>query len=85
MSVSNAWGQGLRIGGGGTWEKLQLPLELKPKITPRSILEEHQCDECCTEIWKKPFGLSDGRVFESGAEAEEVLGVTKEIVNTAIR
>jgi hypothetical protein len=53
--------------------------------TPRSILQGHQCDECYMEQRKKPLRLSDGRMFESGAAAAKVLGVTKEIVNKAIR
>ena len=53
--------------------------------TPRSILQGHKCDECYMEFRKKPLKLSDGRVFESGAAAAKVLGVTKEIVNKAIR
>lgn len=57
---------------------------ITPK-TPRSIIQGHKCDECYMEFRKKPLRLSDGRVFESGAAAAEVLGVTKEIVNKAIR
>jgi hypothetical protein len=53
--------------------------------TPRSILQGHQCDECYMEARKKPLRFSDGRVFESGAAAAKVLGVTKEVVNKAIR
>lgn len=53
--------------------------------TPRSILQGRQCDECYMEQRKKPLRLSDGRVFESGAAAAKVLGVTKEVVNKAIR
>lgn len=53
--------------------------------TPRSILQGHQCDECYMEARKKPLRLSDGRVFESGAAAAKVIGVTKEVVNKAIR
>ncbi len=53
--------------------------------TPRSILQGRQCDECYMEVWKKPLRFSDGRVFESGAAAARAMGVTKEIVNKAIR
>jgi phage FluMu protein Com len=53
--------------------------------TPRSILQGHQCHECYMEQRKKPWRLSDDRVFESGAAAAKVLGVTKEVVNKAIR
>jgi len=53
--------------------------------TPRSILQGRQCDECYMEARKKPLRFSDGRAFESGAAAAKVLGVTKEVVNKAIR
>ncbi len=53
--------------------------------TPRSILQGRQCDDCYMEARKKPLRLSDGQLFESGAAAAKVLGVTKEIVNKAIR
>ena len=53
--------------------------------TPRSILEGHNCDECYMEYRKKPLRFSDGRAFESGAAAAQFLGVTKEVVNKAVR
>jgi hypothetical protein len=37
------------------------------------------------EARMKPLRFSNGQVFESGAAAAKVIGVTKEIVNKAIR
>lgn len=53
--------------------------------TPRSILQGHKCDECNTLRLRKPVQLSDGRVFQSGTEAANALGVTKETINKAAR
>jgi rubredoxin len=55
------------------------------KKTPRSILEGRQCDDCYMEGRRNPLQLPDGRMFESGAAAAKVLGVSKESVNTAAR
>ncbi len=73
------------------FEGAEMPISVRcehghvtPK-TPRSILQGHRCDACYMEQRKKPLQLSDGRFFESGASAAKVLGVTKEVVNRAVR
>jgi hypothetical protein len=50
--------------------------------TLRSILQGRMCNTCKLH---KSVRLSDGRVFKSGTEAAEALGVRKERVNIAIR
>jgi hypothetical protein len=64
---------------------VRCPLGHVTPKTPRSILRGCQCDECYMEQRKKPLKLSDGRIFESGAAAAKVLGVTKDVMNKAIR
>jgi hypothetical protein len=57
----------------------------KTMKTPRSILQGHKCDECNSLRLRKAVRLSDGREFESGADAAKALGVRKESVNRAAR
>jgi hypothetical protein len=57
----------------------------KTMKTPRSILQGHKCDECNSLRLRKAVRLSDGRKFESGADAANALGVRKESVNRAAR
>jgi hypothetical protein len=53
--------------------------------TSRLITNGFGCSICYKNKLKKGVSLSDGRVFKSGVDAARALGVSKNVVNAAIR